>query len=387
MIQPVIGILGASGSVGSAALACLREDRNLVLRAAYYTHPPQHPDKSERLSWSRVDIYDDSSLARFCRGCTVVLNTAGPSMIIGDRIARAADQAGAHYADAFGGGLLASRLQADPLSPDRYVIHSAGIYPGLSELLPRWLADIHFDNVQSLHGWSGGREACSAAAAADVLLSTQQGFGLAGAIWKDGHRMTNAMTAEDFADLPGFPGRVLVQPFLSEELEQTARYLNLHNAKWGNVMASARALEAIAHWSRRLSLHPKSASTGKYQNLLKQAVDDLAEIARLDLIGQTPYYRLVIELEGSVSGEPRRLRAVLKATDSYRISGAVAANAVSLMINKPPQAGTYRADSVLNWDDVLCTLQHNRYIEDFTIAALPPSCANGTAGTVEEGIL
>lgn len=386
MTQPVIGIVGASGSVGSAALECLQGDSNLVLRAAYCTRPPQQPDK-RRTTWSCVNIYDESALARFCSECTVVLNTAGPSTLMADRIARAADLAGAHYVDAFGGCLLAKRLQQSPLSTGRCVIHSAGIYPGLSELLPRWLADTHFDSVDLLHGWSGGREACSAASAADVLLSTHQGFGRAGAIWKGGRRITNAMVAQDFIDLPGFPGRVRVQPFLSEELEGIACYLNLHDAQWGNVMASARALEVIAHWSGRLSLHPDTAGTGTHQNLLEQAVADLVDTARHDLLGHTAYYRLVIEMEGALASRPRRLRAVLKAKNSYQVSGAVAANAVSALIHNPPQPGVYRADSVLNWDEVLHSLRHNRCMEDFTIAVLPPSNCNPTTGKVEEGIL
>lgn|GEM_PF-297167 len=386
MTQPVIGILGASGSVGSAALACLQGDSNLVLRAAYYSRAPQQPDK-RRTTWSRVNIYDESALARFCSECTVVLNTAGPSIVIADHIARAADQAGAHYVDAFGGCLLAKRLQERPLSTGRCVIHSAGIYPGLSELLPRWLADTHFDSVHLLHGWSGGREACSAAAAADVLLSTQQGFGRAGAIWENGRRMTNAMAAHDFTDLPGFPGRVRVQPFLSAELEDMACYLNLHDAQWGNVMTSARTLEVIAHWSGRLSLHPGTTSTGACHDLLEQAVDELVDTARRDLLGHTAYYRLVIEMEGSVANKPRRLRAVLKAKNSYQVGGAVAADAVSTLIHNPPQPGVYRAASVLNWDEVLRSLQHNRSIEDFTIVAVPPPSCNRTAGKVEEGSL
>lgn len=388
MTRPVIAIVGASGSVGSGALACLmHDDQRYVLRAAYHTRAPQDPDKYDSMCWSRVNIYDDSSLAQFCSGCTVVLNTAGPSSQIGDRVARAADRAGADYVDAFGGRQLSDLFQANPLSMNRRVIHSAGIYPGLSELLPRWLARTHFDKVQTLRGWSGGREACSPAAAVDVLASTHQVFGRAGALWEDGKRITNAMAAYSATDLPGFPGHVYVQPFLSEELERLIRDLDLHDVRWGNVMASTRALEVIARWSSRLGIHAGAENTQAYRQLLQQAVNDLVETASMDLAGQTPYYRLLIDMEGTASGATRRLRAVLKARDSYRVSGAVAANAASVLVTNPPPPGTYRADSILDWEAVLSTLQHNRCIDDFTLAFRGAAgCDDGT-DRIEEGVL
>jgi len=386
--RPVIAIVGASGSVGSGALACLIHDaQRYKLRAAYHTRSPQSSDKHDSVCWSRVNVYDDSSLDPFCSGCTVVLNTAGPSSQIGDRVARAADRAGADYVDAFGGRLLSDLFQANPLSMNRRVIHSAGIYPGLSELLPRWLARTHFDKVQTLRGWSGGREACSPAAALDVLASTHHGFGRAGALWEDGNRITNAMAAHTDADLPGFPGHVYVQPFLSEELERLIRDLDLRDVRWGNVMASTHALEVIARWSSRLGIHDGAEHTQAYRQLQQQAVNDLVETARMDLVGQTPYYRLLIDMEGTASGVPKRLRAVLKARDSYHVSGAVAAHAATVLVTNPPPPGTYRADSILDWESLLRTLQHNRCIDDFTLASLGVSGCDDRPNRIEEGAL
>ncbi len=387
MSLPVIGIAGASGSVGAGALACLvGEQGHYELRAAYHTHPPGDIDEHKSVRWHQLNVYDEASLAQFCSGCSVVLNTAGPSSLIGDRVARAADHAGADYVDAFGGRLLVDQLQANPLSTSRRVIHSAGIYPGLSELLPRWLARTQFDSVYGLHGWSGGREACSASAAIDVLASTHQGFGRAGAIWKNGSRITNAIAAYTQADLPGFAGSVSVQPLLSEELELLGRELQLRDLQWGNVMASTRALEVIARWGTRLGVQTSAVDARDYLQLQQQAVDDLVDTARMDLVGHTPFYRLLLEMEGTQAGTHKRIRAILKAMDSYRVSGAVAANAASRLVTDPPPQGVYRADTVLDWSQILRTLQENRCIDDFTIATLTAPCS-GSMNPVEEGVL
>ena len=60
----------------------------------------QWPDA--RLQWTAVDFNDTPALARFARGCDVLLNCAGPSWRVADRAAQAALKADAHYVDAAG---------------------------------------------------------------------------------------------------------------------------------------------------------------------------------------------------------------------------------------------------------------------------------------------
>jgi len=304
MTAPMIGIVGASGAVGGAALANLSSEGRYALRAGYRSRPLHHKIAAD-VEQQQVNINDEVSLTRFCKNCSIVLNAAGPSYRIGDRVVLAADEAGAHYVDAFGGALLVQQLAALPLSPGRCVIHSAGIYPGLSALLPRWMAEQGFDCVRALRGWSGGREHCTPAAAADVLLSTVQGFGQAGTAWVEGHRTTGSLVPRAAVEVVGFPGRVHAQPFFSEELKRLVEELGLHDAHWNNVMPSARAMDVISRWCGRLG-----TTEPLDEALLQQAVADLVHTAQIDVAGQTPYYRLVVEMEGERAGRPRRLRAV-----------------------------------------------------------------------------
>jgi len=381
MTAPMIGIVGASGAVGGAALANLSSEGRYALRAGYRSQPPHHKIAAD-VEQQQVNIDDEVSLARFCKNCAIVLNAAGPSCRIGDRVARAADEAGAHYVDAFGGALLVQQLATLPLSPGCCVIHSAGIYPGLSALLPRWMAEQGFDCVHALRGWSGGRERCTPAAAADVLLSTVQGFGQAGTAWVEGHRTTEALVPCDAVEVVGFPGRVHAQPFFSEELKQLVEELGLHDAHWNNVMPSARAMEVISCWCGRLS-----TTEPLDEALLQQAVTDLVHTAQIDVAGQTPYYRLVVEMDGEREGRPRRLRAVLRAQDSYRVSGAVAASAVIWLLDAPPAPGVHSADQVLAWDVVCSHLQRWGVIEAFNLVEFLAIDNHLITASVEEGAL
>lgn len=378
MRYPVIGIVGAGGSVGGAALDGLHTSPDWTLRAGYRSQPARN-DAAAVIDWRHVNADDAASLARFCDGCAVVLNAAGPSCRIGDRVARAADVAGADYVDAFGGAVLVRQLAAQPSSRERRVIHSAGVYPGLSAVLPRWLARQGFDRVHALRGWAGGRERCTPAAAADVLLSTLDGFGQAGVAWIDGRRVTDALPPRNEVELVGFPGRVHAQPFFSQEMERLARELGLRDAYWNNVMPSGRATETIARWCARLSARLDDST-------LEHAISDLVETSRRDVAGQAPYYCLVLEMDGERAGRSHCVRVVLNARDSYRVSGTVAASAVLCLLDTPPAPGIHSADSVLAWEPLLDHLRRWGAVDSFSLVELPVNDAAAEA-VIEEGTL
>lgn len=377
-----IGVVGASGAVGHAALKYLQAQERFQLRGGYRSRAPQDSGASEALSWQAVDVEDPTSLTRFCEGCDIVLNTAGPSSRLGDRVARAADAAGADSVDAFGGEHLQRQLARQPLSAGRRVIHSAGSFPGLSGLLPRWLAARQFDRVHALRAWAGGREHCTPGAGADVLLSTVQGFGRAGAAWIDGRRVAGILPAMESVQIASFPGRVFAQPFLSQEMEGVAIALGLRHAQWHNVSPSIHATEVIGRWSGRLA-----AMASIDDAVLTQAVNELILTAQRDMAGGTPYYRLVLELDGEHAGQPRRQRAVLRSSDSYRLSAAMAAATVLALADDTPPIGVHAADGILDADNVVAQLLAWHAVDAIDVVDLPLLHDAEPGVLAEEGVL
>ncbi|WP_449065129.1 saccharopine dehydrogenase NADP-binding domain-containing protein, partial [Planomonospora algeriensis] len=97
----MIGIVGGYGAVGGAA-ARLLADRGVRVGGRDLEAARRFVDEElgGRGEARRVDAYDEAALAAFCRGCRVVVNCAGPSYLLLDRVARAAFRAGADYVDA-----------------------------------------------------------------------------------------------------------------------------------------------------------------------------------------------------------------------------------------------------------------------------------------------
>lgn len=144
-------------------------------------------------------------------------------------------------------------------------------------------------------------------------------------------------------------------------------------------MPSGRTTETIARWCGRLSARIDDST-------LKHAISDLVETARQDVAGQAPYYRLVLEMDGERAGRPRYVRAVLNAPDSYRVSGTVAASAVSCLFDTPPAPGIHSADSVLAWEPLLDHLRRWGAVDSFSLVELPVNDA-AVEAVIEEGTL
>lgn len=368
MSAPLIGLVGSGGSVGGAALALLRQRPGLRLRCGQ-RRPQVMPATPET---RRLDIFDTAQLATFCEGCQVVLNCAGPSWLIGERVARAAHQAGAAYVDAFGNAALLTSLQG----VDRPSIIGAGVFPGLTALLPRWLANQDLKRPTRLLVLAGGREPCSNAGGADLLLSSLGGFGIPNAHWCD-DRVQPLVLAPGAEELPGFPERVHRSPYLTDELQHLAQALGLREASFCNVFSSPAVPALIASQCQRLS-------QSHAPHTLQEAVAQLVTAADLELQGRTPYYRLVVELDGWRSSRPCCLRAVLRSRDSYGLSAAVAVCATVHLLENDDWHGAGWAAQVLQPDTVVDAIRRHPACDALSLVELAGQQARDLS---EEGSL
>lgn len=337
---PQVGILGAYGAVGRAAVSMLAGVPSLNLRLAGRDGQRARQLAAAlpmRAEAGAVDVYDEDSLCRFCKGCQVVLNCAGPSYEILERVALAAFRAGADYVDPGGDEPLYTRLTGSALIGERTALVTAGMMPGLSGLLPRWLA-LKVPRPQKLHAYVGGRDRLSPATATDYLLSLGSDLGEPFAMWRDGQIVSRALEPLEDAQLPFFTGEVSAQPFLSHETARVARRLELREAHWYNVFEAKRMLAVLSR------LQPTMAHASVD---LRAAAGELARAAELDLFGHTPYQQFVLELEGERDGGVHACTVVLRAKDAYQLTGTVAALAArAVLAGGLPRGAHFAAEAL-----------------------------------------
>lgn len=361
----MIGVLGAYGAVGLPVAGSLAAS-GLAVRVGG-RDPGRLAAVSARLGvpMTVVDAGDAERVARFCAGCRVVVNCAGPSSVIGDAVARAAAAAGSGYVDVGGDAALAAALLGTPVP----MVVGAGISPGLTGLLPRWLATRLPEPPVRLRAWCGGLQEFTPAAAVDMLASLHDGYGVALAAWRDGAVVRHAHAAREEVTLPPFPGRVAVLPYVSAETRAVAGRLGLSEVEWFNVFAGRRTLAVLNRATR-----PQPAAD--------PATDRHAATARLiaaaaaDTAGLRPYQLLVFELSGGT--HVRTL--VVRGADGYRLTAATAVAAVRAVVAGAVPAGAHLAADVLDPEPVVADLRR-----DDAAGVLHVSDAPAHADAVEEG--
>jgi hypothetical protein len=383
MTRPLIGVLGAAGAVGRAAVRELRALGHTGLRlggrtpSALCAVAEEVPGGHAETVWA--DATAPGGLRAFTEGCAVVLNCVGPTYLLRATVASAALAAGAACVDVAGDDPAAEELSkaGDPARDGRTVVLSAGALPGLSSLLPRWLAGQGLDTVSALTAHCGGLEPCSPTVARDLMLSLSSGgpdgaaYGEALAAVRGGRRVPRVLRTVEDTERDGFPGRVAVQPYLSGESERLAGVLGLDRIDWYNVHPGPR-VRAL------LNLLPARLAAGDDPARL---ADRLILAADLDLAGRKPYYVMDFALSGTASGQPATAGLTLRAASSYRLTAAVGALAADAVLRAEIPPGVHFACDVLDPGTVV------RHLRTERVADLRPTGTVAGTEPVEEGTL
>ena len=172
-----IGLIGARGGVGGAALRyLLAAGQGQVFAAGRDSArmPVVFAGQEDRVAPRKLDLFDDAELAGFCREMDVVLNCAGPSSKVLDRVVLAAAAAKRPVIDAGGYDPVFRRLkeQDGPIRAAGVpVVINAGLLPGLSGLYPRWLASQESDTPEAMEVFYAGTDRWTLISAEDIVFS------------------------------------------------------------------------------------------------------------------------------------------------------------------------------------------------------------------------
>ncbi|WP_233579480.1 saccharopine dehydrogenase NADP-binding domain-containing protein [Verrucosispora sp. FIM060022] len=348
---PVVGVVGAAGAVGSVAVTELHRRGRHTLRLAGRRRAPLDALAGGLTATGSaptvevVDLDDADALHRFCAGCDVVLNCAGPAYLVEDRVARVALAAGADYVDAAGDDVLWEQVRALLAgAPERTAVISAGMMPGLSALLPRHLAAALPQPPRALLGYLGGRDRFTATAAADYLR-VGEGFGQAGAALTAGVRQS--LPTRTDVELPFFPEPATAVPYLSTELERVTRDLGVTDATWHSVFAGPHVAQVL-----------RQPPTGG------DAAEALRRAAELDAFGQATYQLFVVELT-TAAGDARTL--VLRGASASALTGAFAAVAVAALTGGNLAVGLHLAGEALDPQLAVDLLAGSAAVSDLSV--------------------
>lgn len=339
---PVIGLIGGSGTVGRTAALRISEAGFGTLRIGGRNRETARAVADECAGPAEpipLDLTDEAALKEFCSGCTVVVNCAGPSYLVLDAVARTAFSVGADYVDIGGDLPAADALRAANTAAERTAIFSAGAMPGLSGLLPRLITDGR--PLRRLETYVGGAARFTPLSAADGLLTRGDRFGEAMASMQDGTIVSKSVAPLRGVELPGFPRRVQAWPYLTAEAQSLGRLPGVTEVRAYNVFASDRLNHAMTQAWAQLPAFPDHAELAPH----------IPSIIDATLADETEFGSFYVML---FTGRPARghdrgiTRVVLRAEDSYGLSGSVVALAVEHILSGKIAPGVHLAAEALD---------------------------------------
>ena len=172
-VGQLIGIVAAGGAVGAEAAAAVSE-LGLPVRLGARRHDALAAARRRCAGPAdlvRLDVSDPDRLSRFCAGCEVVVNCAATDAVLRATVAAAALASGAHYVDPGGDEGFRARLAAVPGLAVRAAVLAAGAQPGLTALVPRWLAAQDLEPPFALTVYTVTMDRMTRGAAEEFLLS------------------------------------------------------------------------------------------------------------------------------------------------------------------------------------------------------------------------
>lgn len=325
-----IGILGGYGQTGRHAVAHLLANTTHTILIGGRSEDSARSlcsKSGDRVRMQKTDIFDPLSLDAFCGSCDLVINCAGPSALIFDRVARATLRRGIHYIDPTANTELYKQYEnRDKEIRDRGLtfIFYAGLNPGIAGVYPLHLADTWFDTVSSLDFFNAGSGLISFSSAYDFVASMNDGSTEGMVCWEEGIIKKGVFPLKKHP-LPAPVGRADAYPVLSHEHIRmaenkdirTVRAYNAYNGK--ETLAALFSIQVFKQYETEAQL---KASTRKFM-----------EAANTDAAEQKSCFMMHLAMTGSMEMQPRKVVSTLRVENGYQAIGQVLAFSAAQVLN------------------------------------------------------
>lgn len=331
MKKKTIGILGASGLVGRGAVESILDSTNCHLLLGGRNREKlkeNFPLIESRGEFCQLNIFDLNSLHQFCRKCDVVLNCAGPSKQIWDQVASVCIEERVHYVDVSGDENLYRQLIKRKWEIEEHklvFIIGAGVYPGLSEIFPAYVADTYFDQVDVLELFFAGQGRFSFNASYDIVCSIEDdtGLGMTYCNYGEAQKITGSFHSRFKLPLPA--GELDTYPILSEEFRRVAARYGMKKAYFYNTYPSKSVLNQF--------MMIKALQQYKTEEQKKASAKVLSEQFDSKRNKKDDFTMFHLIAKGSKNGDSIQLVSNLLYTNDWnRLSGITTGNIARLLI-------------------------------------------------------
>ena len=342
----MIGILGYRGAVGKVVFNYLFD--RYSIRCGGRKINKQEIINICTVEYMSVDVYNDESLKKFCFGCDIIINCVGPSYFVSEKILSIVETLGVSYVDAFGVNLF--DLKKDYKIP---IVVGAGSIPGLSGMLPAWVAQKRKEKNIRIKIFAGGKEKITKTACMDFLVSILKEFGKSGMYYAE-NRIKREI--EEIALPTFFSKNALVFPYLTKELIQSAIDNRIKELHWYNVQVYPQYNEIMT------SALLKVMKDTNYENL-EQVSNEIIERIYQSSLKNDSRYKILVEVETDEADDSRILYA-WEVDDSYMINGVISALCAEALYMKKCRNGIFWPYQILDVVETINILTNKNILNE-----------------------
>lgn len=349
----MIGIIGGYGEVGLQAARVINKWGKFKIKIGGRNVNVAKLKLSKEFKealWQEIDINNKDSIEKFIKNCKLVINCVGPSCNISAMVAKKCFEHSCHYVDA---GFNEELKNIELINEGVKAIYASGSIPGLSGILPRWLAT-KFDKVDSLVSYTGILEKFNSSAAEDYLDGAiKNNFPLAG--WKNGEICSSILKRKTEVELPYFSNKVNLYPYFDKETEVVAKHLHLVNGEWymafeGNYIQAA--LDKVCF---------------EFLSDKKLAIKHLCEVTALDCMENGSYIKFLIQISGKKDKSKTTKTLILQEQKPSVLTGTIVAVATMCILENEIEDGIYSLSEILNMERFMDRLIDIKEFKNFNI--------------------
>ncbi|AZS28119.1 saccharopine dehydrogenase family protein [Butyricimonas faecalis] len=330
---PIIGIIGGNSKVGIAAIDYLIMETNATLLIGGRNLSKGEKQASrfpDRITAVEVDIFDTPALNNFCQQCHIIINLAGPTLKIMDRIALAALSNNCHYIDIGGYDLLLEALmsKSEEIKEKGLVfVVGAGWMPGVSGIFPKSVIENslkELDTINTVKIYYGASEAWSYNSCMDLTWSLSL---KSNGIFKQGKwQLVSPSKHTQKVFFPPLHKSKYTTPYFDNQLKLVAQ--DLKAPFFGNYVIINSKLSMLSSLFIKIFLHGNTRCAAKI----------MEKEARISS-RKGSWGLIYCVVEGMKNNLKKQITAYIYENDNYKPTGTVSAIAANFVLQNRIEKG------------------------------------------------
>ena len=326
MKNPIIGILGGSGNIGSKCVEIISE-----IYPLYATYKNNKKQDTENCTYVQMDIKDLGKVAEFCNQVDILINCAGASYKNGEKIAKIASECNIPYIDPSGESFLEDKIKEE-LDNNIFVL-SSGYFPGLSGIMASYACSC-LKNVDSISGFNVSEEIPSKSAIEDFVLTNLSGFGKALYYYKNGE-----LVYEDGIKFVNINGDIYkLSNYITKEFLRVAEKFNVNTANWFNQIYDDKVIR---------KMQDIVLKSDKLEGSYSKDIDNIISFFKAN-VSKNNFNKLIISAKNSMEN----IEIEVESKESSTMSAVICSNLVKKIMEGNYKNGLYYSMDILDFKDI-----------------------------------